>query len=180
MDVSNEEGYSPETQSPARIIYHETPDVKASLYIHDGYLMLSTDVPVAAFDLLLSGEASVTVSKALKGLGITYSMERQPSGTRIIGYSLSGGVLPEGQTAICKVDAGTTVVHALLSDVEALPIGVAFDSGQATGIVEMKDGRQNIAGEVYDLQGRRVSPQLSRSGANRPIIVIQNGRKVVK
>jgi hypothetical protein len=147
---------------------------RSGLYIENGNLLVNTEVPVAAFDLMLSAATNITIDKALKNLGITCRVELQPSGTRIIGYSLAGGTLPVGQTIIGKVTAEACIQHALLSDSEANPIGVSIGQGAVTsaGFAACEESGQDHA--VYDLSGRKVTDMKQKG------IYILRGKKVVK
>ena len=99
--------------------------VLAHLYVEDGCLMLSSEVPVAAFDLTLSGTAD-DVIWLLGDLGMQCSVSHDGTTTRVIGYSLAGFTLPIGQTKIAHVGNGF-VVCADLVDSDALELPVALN-----------------------------------------------------
>lgn len=87
-------------------------------FVRGGELCISSSLPVAAFDITLSGGSLPDVIPALDGMGIDYRIVRSGSITRIIGYSLSGYTVGAGETAIASVGDGT-VVSAKLSDAGA-------------------------------------------------------------
>ena len=146
---------------------------EAEVYVQDHRLMLNSALPVAAFDIVVSGANSLTVARGLEQAGMTVSSRVQRDGLHIIGYALNGACIPSGVSTIGTLDAYSSVRSAMLSDGEANAVSVAID-GTTTGIRDIEDGELNIENCVYDLQGRKVNVQ-SRKG-----LYIQNGHKVVK
>jgi hypothetical protein len=162
---------------PARSASSEQP--AAVLGIVNGQLLLTTEVPVAAFDIVVSGAGGYKLARNLQKLGMTCTVNQQGDVLHIIGYSLTGGSLPVGETAICSLSEGT-VTRAMLSDVSATEISVTFNA-VVTGISDasqLKD--ETMDHGVYDLQGRKIENRESSIGKlNRGLYII-NGKKVVK
>ncbi len=150
---------------------------EAYLFVEDGHLMLSTETPVAAFDIIVSGIDEMRPSADLIQSGITCSMKNVASGVRIIGYSLADAVLPVGVSIIAKLnEASASVVSARLADSEANAISVkANQQGLPTALGDI--ARQSADTEaIYDMQGRKIS----KNSYMPKGLYIQNGRKVVK
>lgn len=147
---------------------------EASLFVESEKLILSTECPVAAFDILIKGVSELTVSKAIEQMGFTCVQRKVADGVRLIGYSLGNAVIPAGDWQIAS-QTNTPVVSvekAMLSDAEANAISVRWNS-TPTGI---KENRADKADKpvIYDLQGRKVNDRMSKG------LYIQNGHKVVK
>lgn len=147
---------------------------EASLFVASGNLMLSTECPVAAFDILINGGSGLTVSKAIEQMGFTCIQRKVADGVRLIGYSLGNAIIPTGEWQIASLKNTPTVSvdRALLSDVEANTISVRRNA-TPTGIKENRADKSDKP-VAYDLQGRRVNGLMSKG------LYIQNGHKVVK
>ncbi|MBR2236484.1 MAG: hypothetical protein IJ887_01170 [Prevotella sp.] len=156
----------------------------ASFYIKDNRIFVSTETPVAAFELTLAAEEDVEVSDALRRLGFTYKTNHVGSVTRIVGYSMNGATIPVGETEICTLNAGNAqIMQVVLSDTNADAIPATIEA-VASGIEEIEDGKlkiENSDGAVYDLQGRRMESSIfnSQSSIKKKGVYIQNGTKIV-
>lgn len=106
----------------------ENTEAEASVYIDNGYILLSSVKGVAAFDIIIEDPDISLIS--LPGFSVT---KRVSDGkTRIIGYSLSGETLPEGNVRL-GYSGAQDIKYAMLSDVEARELSVALNE-HATGV----------------------------------------------
>lgn len=145
----------------------------AVVYMKGGQLMLNTERPVAAFDIVVAGTSETQLSNLcsqLKRTGMTVSTKATPKGVRIIGYSLSGSCIPAGTTAIGMLGENASVSSAMLSDSDANAINVRI-GGEATGVNDVQCSTLNV--QRYDLQGRKLSTP--KKG-----LYISNGHKIIK
>lgn len=153
------------------------PSAEAYLFVEDGCLMLSTETPVAAFDIVVEGISEMRPSADMAQSGITCSIKNVGSGVRIIGYSFAETVLPAGVSMIATLDeASASVLSAKLADSEANAISVKT---YHEGLPTMLDGiaRQSVnQGAIYDMQGRKIN----KNSYMPKGLYILNGRKVVK
>ncbi len=158
--------------SVKRKVTGKESSAEVCLFIKDGKLMLSTETPVAAFDITLQGVNSLKVSPDLTQTGITCTTKRGKTGVRIIGYSLADAVIPAGVNTLATLSgtASTSVLEAMLSDSEANAISIRYD-GLVTGVSSVN---QPVPDAIYDMQGRKVQRPTSKG------LYIQNGRKFVK
>ena len=145
-----------------------------SLFVQDGKLLLYSERPVAAFDVVVSGVNEMIVSKQLEQMGFTCVMKKVHDGIRLIGYSMTGASLPVGDIQMASVKSASmaSVRKAMLSDIEANAVSVqtnAVTTGM-TGIVDNPFADT----PVYDLQGRKANGHMSKG------LYIQNGHKIVK
>jgi hypothetical protein len=137
------------SQAPRRSKEKTNPD--ATLTVSDGDLVLNTTRPVAAFDIVVDGATSMKVANQLKQQGFTTEVRKQGNAVHLIGYSLSGGTLPIGETVLGTVQKAATVSRAMLSDSKAKEIVVGF-SGTPTSITQpAASDTQQPASEVYRL-----------------------------
>lgn len=145
----------------------------ATVYVQNGQLMLNTTLPVAAFDITLSGADGINVTKDMERTGMTITKKVTHDGIRLIGYSMNGAYIPMGDTAIGTLSSNAACVrHAMLSDSEANNISVSVDAN-TTGIETVRMSSSEST-EIYDLQGRKVNT-MSHKG-----LYIMNGRKIIK
>ena len=145
----------------------------ATVYVQNGQLMLNTTLPVAAFDITLSGADGINVTKDMERMGMTITKKVTHDGIRLIGYSMNGAYIPMGDTAIGTLSSNAACVrHAMLSDSEANGISVSVDAN-TTGIETVRMSSSEST-EIYDLQGRKVNT-MSHKG-----LYIMNGRKIIK
>jgi PKD repeat protein len=149
-----------------------------TLTVHDGQLMLETNTPVAAFDMVIEGVTESHLSPLtsnLSNMGMTCMLREQEGRVRLIGYSLAGTTLPVGQTVLCSLEqVDAKVVYAKLSDIHAIEILVNTDHGDATGFSEMEKVGTGDGDQIYNLSGQRVSSSQSKSG-----LYIVNGKKTI-
>lgn len=139
-------------------------------FVRGGELHISSSLPVAAFDITLSGGTLPDVIPSLDNMGMDYRIVRNGSTTRIIGYSLSGYTVGAGETAIASV-GDCRVVSVKLSDAGAnmidLPAGGAVGM-EDTGAVAEADivsgslvlnlpcGVDNLSWRIYSSDGVQV------------------------
>lgn len=140
---------------------------QATLTIEDGVLVLTSEVPVAALDINISGD-NVRWSQELS------LFSRKSRGCRTIFYSMMGDVLPAGRTVLGTVSGSATVNFVKLADPDGKLIPTAFGN-DTNGIEEIANSQQPLANSpIYDLQGRKVNSQLKTG------VYVVNGKKVVK
>jgi len=157
-------------EAPSRMgITTALAETEAVIYQADGQLVLSTDRPVAAFDIMIDG-SNMEPATALQTLGITCQTRQTNGRTRLIGYSLSGATLPVGETILGKTPGrNTCIVRAQLSDSEAKEISVALD-GEATGIAATPATDTKTEDDAYRL------PLTSR----HTLVIGRDGKKTIQ
>lgn len=135
----------------------------------DGYLMLNTTRPVAAFDIVIAEANMLNTAQALTQMGFTCAKSQLASGgIHLIGYSLSGATLPVGQTMLGYTSQPKAYVSkARLADTEAQAIATSLNQ-QTTAIGTVTQG--NSRQTVYRLP----------IGAHRSIMIDNHGRKTME
>lgn len=143
---------------------------EAVLYVKDGRLMLNTTRPVAALDLLLTGE-NVKWSPAVD------AFSKKSKGNRTIVYSLFGDEIMEGETVLAEFDG--TVTDAMLVDIDGNEIRRVIATGgfDGTTSIDTPSASGECNGAVYDLQGRKVADKLDRKTL-KPGIYIVGDKKI--
>lgn len=139
-------------------------EATASVFIENGKLMVSSAVPVASFDIVVSSDQEWTMAEELSQIGFTCMTRRNGNQIHLIGYSLNGTTLPVGQTVIGET-GNSTVSYAMLADEDAQEIPSTINSS-ITGI-------QSII-----FNSDRKSYRLS-IGADRAIMIDANGKKTM-
>ncbi len=144
---------------------------EAVLYVKDGRLMLNTTRPVAALDLLLTGE-NVKWSSAVD------AFSKKSKGNRTIVYSLFGDEIMEGETVIAELDGD--IDDAMIVDIDGNEIRLNVIKGNYDGTtaIEGAQAADDSNAAVLDLQGRKVAERFDRNTL-KPGIYIVNGKKVV-
>ena len=129
-----------------------TPSHTAMVYVADGQLFVFSEVPVAAFDIRVTHAALQSLSAALSQNGIICSVTERGDAFHVIGYSISGGLLPVGDTPIATLSgASATVTSAVLSDEQAAKVATTCNTSP-TGIftlaqkhIDIRSSSQGIA-----------------------------------
>jgi Leucine-rich repeat (LRR) protein len=144
---------------------------EAVLYVKDGKLVLSTTRPVAALDLLFTGE-NVKWSPAVD------AFSKKSKGNRTIVYSLFGDEIMEGETVIAELDGD--IDDAMIVDIDGNEIRLNVIKGNYDGTtaIEGAQAADDSNAAVFDLQGRKVAECFDRNTL-KPGIYIVNGKKVV-
>ena len=141
----------------------------ASVYLSGGRLVVSTTVPVAAFDVTVSDCTELAVPETLTQMGFLCTVRKTAGGMRIIGFSLTGAVLPVGDNMIGHATGATSsVTHAVLSDSDADVISTAT-GGEVTSI-EAGIRPKTHSGAAYRLP----------VGAGKAILIDHDGRKTLE
>lgn len=120
----------------------------ARVYCRNGQLIIDSPTPVAAFDIVVTGNSAQLTSE-IRSLGFTAAVVVKDGYAHIIGYSLSGAEIPAGQYAVADVDDAARAYSCTLSDIDANIIPSA--AGQHTGI----DGIA-VNGTAIHLDGNRL------------------------
>lgn len=107
----------------------------ASLYFHDGKVILYTVVPIASFDIEFEGSPILDFNLESQGYDV---MSKQKYATcRYIGYTLSEHYIPAGETVIATYSGSKPVIKsAIMADQNAQPVHVSF-IGVTTSIEQM-------------------------------------------
>ena len=146
-------------------------DPEAVMYVKEGKLILSATRPVAALDLLLTGE-KVKWSPAVD------AFSKKSKGNRTIIYSLFGDEIMEGETVIAEVDGNIDDAMIVDLDGNALRLNVLRGNDSGTTAIEGAAAADGSNTAVFDLQGRKVAERFDRNTL-KPGIYIVNGKKVV-
>lgn len=151
-------------QNRARRTFEVSSDVSANVFIDNGKLIISSAVPVASFDIVVSSGQEWTVAEELSQIGFACMTRRDGNRIHLIGYSLNGMTLPVGQTMIGETSNGT-ISYAMLADGDAQEIPSTTNTN-TTG----------IQSTIVDPDSK--SYRLS-IGANRAIMIDANGKKTM-
>lgn len=158
------ESTSARMQNRARRSSGFSSEATASVYIENGKLIVSSAVPVASFDIVVSSSQEWTITDELTQIGFACMTRRDGNRIHLIGYSLNGTTLPVGQTMIGETGNGT-VSYAMLADEDAQEISSTTNTS-TTG----------IQSTIVDSDSK--SYRLS-IGANRAIMIDANGKKTM-
>lgn len=162
----NENDSGDETASGSRRL-EQSSESLATVSVAEGQLVVSSNVPVAAFDIVVSGAGSFVLAQSLKQMGFTCRSEQQQGGVRIIGYALGGATLPAGQTTLGRVAQGV-VTRVTLSDKSARLIPATGEGGVTTGVdATLNDGNDRA---VYRMT----------IGRDRAIAIDREGNKTIE
>ena len=141
-------------------------EASASIFIENGYLTISSAIPISAFDIMVSTSHQAEVVSALNDLGFTCTFKQSGNSLHLVGYSLNGAEIPAGETAICELNSGT-ISYAMLADCDANEISVILNGGMTTGVQPSTFNPSSQ--EVYRIP----------VGAKRAIIIDTTGRKTM-
>ena len=138
-----------------------------SVFLCDGKLFLSTTSPVAAFDIVVSSDNEMTLCSELKKHGLTCSVKKTDGQTHMVGYSLSGGTLPEGLTEIGGGLYGE-VVYAMVAGKDAHEIPVSLNNIPTDIVKSTTDMGQDDIKYIIPL------------GTKHALFIDSNGKKTIR
>lgn len=121
---------------------------QATVYCKDNKLTLYTTEPVATFDIWVDGATAVGVTGGIEGADMNCVVKNYGNRVRLIGYSLSGGYIPAGETAIATITGSRpSVGAATLSDRQAGKIAtVTNQTTSGISTAETSEPAMNITG----------------------------------
>ena len=140
------------------------------LSVEDGALWLDAADQVAALDITLAGVTANDVKLAMSKQRYQLVTHNTANGVRVVIISTTGDII-SGRTKLLRLAKPARVEQAMAADIDAQPVGVAFE-GQTTDIDAIttdSDSRD----AVYSLDGRKLN------GVAGEGIYIVNGKKKV-
>ena len=161
-------------------------------YVDGRYIMLEAEDEIAAFDLEIEGVKATQVRLLLNRNDWQMQTRETENGVRLVVFSPTCQVLPEGTTQLLRLSGDGEPVAAQATSIDATEVEVGVgeyiepepdpepepepdpepNPDDATGINEMTKADDS---PVYDLSGRRIYESQVRKG-----IYIKNGKKVKK
>ena len=106
-------------QQPAQ----DSASAEAIVGCQGGLLVIESEKAIAAFDIIIGDASAFQLSQALRQAGMTCQVKQYESRIHLIGYSLTGEVLPAGKHVIGTANSlQPTVVSAMLADQDAKEI----------------------------------------------------------
>lgn len=143
-----------------------TTAAEACVYIDNGYVVLRSTVPVAVIDVKATGSITWTLPH---NSGMTLAVRA----SNMVGYSLTGGTLPAGETIIGTCNGSAALSRVTLADAQARAISVAIGNQTITGMEQISAPKSPDSKAVYDLMGRKVN-RVQKG------VFIMDGRKAVR
>lgn len=138
------------------------------LSVEDGALWLDASDQVAALDITLAGVRANDVKLAMSKQRYQLVTHNTANGVRVVIISTTGDII-SGRTKLLRLAKPARVEQAMAADIDAQPVGVAFE-GQTTDIDAIttdSDSRD----AVYSIDGRKLN------GVAGEGIYIVNGKK---
>ena len=138
------------------------------LSVEDGALWIDASDQVAALDITLAGVKANDVKLAMSKQRYQLVTHNTANGVRVVIISTTGDII-SGRTKLLRLAKQARVYQAMAADIDAQPVGVAFE-GQTTDIDTITtdvDSRE----AVYSLDGRKLN------GVAREGVYIVNGKK---
>lgn len=139
---------------------------EALIFIENGQLVISSDIPVASFDIVITTNERCEVLDAFSDAGFTCAVKQNGNQIHLVGYSLSGVALPVGKTSICNMGNGT-VSYAMLADKDAQKIMTMTNSTITS--IQSTDVNSQSEHEAYRIP----------LGAKRAVIIETTGKKTM-
>ena len=139
----------------------EEGTMDAAIYIEGNDIKLRSAYGVAALNVQAEGKITWDVER--------YGMTLSTLGSRMVGYSLDGATLPEGEIVIGHCDGPSSLLNVSAADLQAQPLRVAVGNHRVTEVETLTDSDEAI--EIYDLSGRRTDTL--KKGVN---ILRKNGK----
>lgn len=138
------------------------------LSVEDGALWLDASDQVAALDITLAGVTANDVKLAMSKQRYQLVTHNTANGVRIVIISTTGDII-SGRTKLLRLAKAARVDQAMAADIDAQPVGVAFE-GQTTDIDAITTDADS-RDAVYSIDGRKLN------GVTGEGIYIVNGKK---
>ena len=138
------------------------------LSVEDGALWLDASDQVAALDITLAGVRANDVKLAMSKQRYQLVTHNTANGVRVVIISTMGDII-SGRTKLLRLAKPARVEQAMAADIDAQPVGVAFD-GQTTDIDAITTDADS-RDAVYSIDGRKLN------GVAGEGIYIVNGKK---
>ena len=138
------------------------------LSVEDGALWLNASDQVAALDITLAGVKANDVKLALSKQRYQLVTHNTANGVRVVIISTTGDII-SGRTKLLRLAKPARVDQAMAADIDAQPVGVAFE-GQTTDIDAVTTDADS-RDAVYSIDGRKLN-RVGREG-----LYIVNGKK---
>lgn len=138
------------------------------LSVEDGALWLDASDQVAALDITLAGVRANDVKLAMSKQRYQLVTHNTANGVRVVIISTTGDII-SGRTKLLRLAKPARVEQAMAVDIDAQPVGVAFD-GQTTDIDAITTDADS-RDAVYSIDGRKLN------GVAGEGIYIVNGKK---
>lgn len=170
--IGSNDNADPKTLMAAQRRWTESMGEEAStanvLSVEDDALWLDATDQVAALDITLAGVKANDVKLAMSKQRYQLVTHNTANGVRVVIISTTGDII-SGRTKLLRLAKPARVEQAMAADIDAQPVGVAFE-GQTTDIDTITidvDSRE----AVYSLDGRKLN------GVAREGVYIVNGKK---
>ena len=138
------------------------------LSVEDGALWFDASDQVAALDITLAGVRANDVKLAMSKQRYQLVTHNTANGVRVVIISTTGDII-SGRTKLLRLAKPARVEQAMAADIDAQPVGVAFD-GQTTDIDAITTDADS-RDAVYSIDGRKLN------GVAGEGIYIVNGKK---
>ena len=138
------------------------------LSVEDGALWLDASDQMAALDITLAGVRANDVKLAMSKQRYQLVTHNTANGVRVVIISTTGDII-SGRTKLLRLAKPARVEQAMAADIDAQPVGVAFD-GQTTDIDAITTDADS-RDAVYSIDGRKLN------GVAGEGIYIVNGKK---
>lgn len=138
------------------------------LSVEDGALWLDASDQVAALDITLAGVRANDVKLAMSKQRYQLVTHNTANGVRVVIISTTGDII-SGRTKLLRLAKPARVEQAMAADIDAQPVGVAFE-GQTTDIDAITTDADS-RDAVYSIDGRKLN------GVAGEGIYIVNGKK---
>ena len=138
------------------------------LSVEDGALWLDASDQVAALDITLAGVRADDVKLAMSKQRYQLVTHNTANGVRVVIINTTGDII-SGRTKLLRLAKPARVDQAMAADIDAQPVGVAFD-GQTTDIDAITTDADS-RDAVYSIDGRKLN------GVAGEGIYIVNGKK---
>ena len=151
-----------------RHVAQETAKTEACVGCHGAQLVIESEKDVSAFDIIIDDASAFQVSQDFRQAGMTCQTRQIDRQVHLIGYSLTGNVLPAGEHVIGVTDSQqSTVVNAMLADQDAVEIATSINN-ETTDV--RQPARNADEGNVYQIA----------VGADAVILIKTDGTKHLK
>ena len=148
-------------------------EITNCIYVEDGKLILKSDTPVAALDIILSGD-NVQWTEA------TSWFTKKQRGSRTIFYSLFGDEIAVGETILANFDGTIEDAMVVALDGTEIPLSIGINNADGIEALDSPTIEKSDYSTIYDLSGRKLGTQNSKRTLPRGVYIVNGKKQVIK
>ena len=148
-------------------------EITNCIYVEGGKLILKSDTPVAALDIVLSGDNAQWTEA-------TSWFTKKQRGSRTIFYSLFGDEIAAGETILANFDGTIEDAMVVALDGTEIPLNIGINNADGIEALGSSTIEKSDYSTIYDLSGRKLGTQNTKRTLPRGVYIVNGKKQVIK